>query len=130
MEYPCSTNSMNYQQSTHPTGPNQYNQYSPNCVSNYGYYQGSNSTLYNSNSNFQTTCRYGNSSNSSAVPHQQEQGYYAQQYSSQQDVSNDVPSDALLNTSSNKSYCSNYINTTCTPSSGTSQTYQQSVSEM
>lgn len=109
---------MNYQQS----GPNQYNQYSPNCVSNYGYYQGSNSTLYNSN--FQTTCRYGNSSNSSAVPHQQEQGYYAQQYSSQQD---DVPSDALLN---NKSYCSNYINTTCTPSSGTSQTYQQSVAEV
>lgn len=101
--YPC--NNIEYQNQTpmhysqlvtHNTPPiaipgqNQYNQYSHNAVSNYGYYQGNNSTSSSAycnnsqNSANNNICRYGNNTTSSTVPHQQEQGYYTQQYSASQ----------------------------------------------
>lgn len=95
VEYQYPSNSVNYQQQvTHSTpnavtGQSQYNQYSHNSLTNYGYYQGNNSTspMYNNNlqnSASNNVCRYGNNATSSTVPNQQEQGYYTQQYSSPQ----------------------------------------------
>lgn len=95
MDYQCSSNSVHYPQTgTHSAPPSavsnqsQYNQYSHNSLSNYGYYQGNNSTsspLYNNslqNSAGNNICRYGNNTTSSTVP--PEQGYYSQQYSAPQ----------------------------------------------